>query len=162
MPRGTVFAAVGLLLSLFLASAQPPAQPAGFTQSPPGTANRDEAGERANKEYQLGRKHFEAGDLAAAEPHFLKAAEAAQHYPEPHYALAQIMVRQGRHQEAQARMALAQKNMPPGTQGANAAAPAATVGSPDESLAVVAAKTSASLPPSRSRSAARSRILRAT
>ena len=148
MPRGTVFAAVGLLLSLFLASAQPPSQPAGFTQSPPGTANRDEAGERANKEYQLGRKHFEAGDLAAAEPHFLKAAEAAPHYPEPHYALAQIMVRQGRHQEAQARMALAQKNMPPGTQGANAAAPATTVGNPDESLAVVAAKTSASLPPS--------------
>ena len=62
--------------------------------------------------------------------------------------VAQIMVRQGRHQEAQARMALAQKNMPPGTQGANAAAPATTVGNPDESLAVVAAKTSASLPPS--------------
>ena len=66
----------------------------------------------ANKYYQLGREAFERGDLLAAEPHFNKAAELAPFLPEPHYALAQVMMRQGRTQEAQVRMAQVQRSIP--------------------------------------------------
>ena len=43
--------------------------------------------EVANREYQLGRVAFEAGDFATAEPHFRKAAKVAPTFPEPLYAL---------------------------------------------------------------------------
>ena len=79
--------------------------------SPP-MAELQEHRDNANREYQLGRAAFERGDLSTAEPHFLKAAEWAPAFPEPHFALAQIFARMGRQQEAQLRMARAQKQMP--------------------------------------------------
>ena len=100
------------------------------------------AKQNANLEYQKGRTAFEKGDFATAEPHFLKAAKHAPEFPEPHFALAQIMVRMGRHAEAQSRMAMAQKNMP-----AVAATPAAAAGTPagDAALAAAAAAAAAGL-----------------
>ena len=118
------------------------------------SSSAEDAKALANKEYQLGRAAFERGDLAEAEPFFLRAAQRAPEYPEPHFALAQILVRQGRHSEAQARMAMAQKQML--TTGV---APAAKSGGDQEraaggpggttamALAVVAAKAATALPP---------------
>ena len=131
-----------LVIVLGLLAARIGAEPAAPERGEAGSASREEA----NREYQLGRQAFEAGDIAKAEPHFLKAAEYAPQFPEPHYALAQIMVRQGRHQEAQQHMARAQSFMPPGPQSPPEQATPSDDGT--VSLAVLAAKASASLPAS--------------
>ena len=67
--------------------------------------------EAANRAYQLGRAAFEAGDFAAAEPHFLQAVEVAPEFPEAFFALSIMLTRMGRHEEAQARMATANLKM---------------------------------------------------
>ena len=93
------FTALGLLFSVAASNIRGP------------DPNIDWAALGANAEYQTGRAAFEKGDFDDAMPHFLKAAELAPHFPEPHFALSQILVRIGRHAEAQARMALAQERM---------------------------------------------------
>jgi tetratricopeptide (TPR) repeat protein len=132
----------------------------GAVQSSPpkaGSVPTDEEMATAREEYQLGRAAFETGDLTIAEPHFHKAAKAAPQFPEPHFALAQIMVRQGRHAEAQAHMAKAQQQMPANaanqapaqTAGAAAGAGARGAGGAGEaSLSALAAVVSRTLPKS--------------
>ena len=93
--------------------------------------------DEANAHYKLGREAFDRGDLAKAEPLFIKAAEVAPEFPEPHYALALILQRVGRSQEALARMAAAQALLPPGVAGAAAIAAMASGKTSDAVLADV-------------------------
>ena len=82
---------------------------AGNEQAAP--LSQQERRDNANQEYQVGRVAFEKGAFLEAEPYFVKAAEWAPEFPEPHYALAQIYGRLGREQEAQLHMATAQRLM---------------------------------------------------
>lgn len=65
----------------------------------------DERRDNANREYQLGRAAYERGDFVTAEPLFRKATEFAPEFPEPYFALAHLMQRLGRNEEAQHFMA---------------------------------------------------------
>ena len=104
--------------------------------------------EAAGREYKLGRAAFEAADFETAEPHFLKAVAAAPEFPEPHYALAQIMLRTDRHEEARWRMALAEARMGPQPAAAKAAAASAasSAAAAEPPLREAAAAAAAALP----------------
>ena len=75
----------------------------------------------ANRDYQLGRSAYERGDLLQAEPFFVKATKWGPEFAEPHFALAQVMRRLGRAQEAKAHMVAAQRIM---SSGGDTATPA--------------------------------------
>ena len=70
-----------------------------------GVRQLAERRDNANREYQLARAAYERGDFVTAEPLFRKALEFAPEFPEPHFALAQLMQRLGRNEEAQHFMA---------------------------------------------------------
>ena len=66
----------------------------------------------ANREYQAARAAYERGDFDTAEPLFKLAAEWAPEFPEPYFALAQLVKRLGRHDEARHYMAHVSQRMP--------------------------------------------------
>ena len=70
-----------------------------------GVRQLAERRDNANREYQLARAAYERGDFVTAEPLFRKALEFAPEFPEPYFALSQLMQRLGRNEEAQHFMA---------------------------------------------------------
>ena len=77
--------------------------------------------DNANREYQLARTAYERGDFLTAEPLFRRAVDFAPEFPEPHFALAQLMQRMGRNEEAQHFMAQVNQRIPQSAAGAEVA-----------------------------------------
>ena len=77
-----------------------------------GLRQLSERRDNANREYQLGRAAYERGDFKTAEPLFKRASEYAPEFPEPHFALAQLMQRSNRQAEAQHHMSLVNQRVP--------------------------------------------------
>ena len=86
-----------------------------------GDGKLAERRDSANREYQLARAAFERGDFVTAEPLFRKAVEFAPEFPEPHFALAQLMQRLGRTEEAQHFMAQVNQRIPQNAAGSELA-----------------------------------------
>ena len=76
----------------------------------------EERHSNANREYQRARLAYEKGDFATAEPVFRLASEWAPEFPEPHFALAQLMQRSGRMEEAAVETEKVKRLMPQGGQ----------------------------------------------
>jgi tetratricopeptide (TPR) repeat protein len=87
-----------------------------------GVRQLAERRDNANREYQLARAAYERGDFVTAEPLFRKALEFAPEFPEPHFALAQLMQRLGRNEEAQHFMAQVNQRIPQAAEAAQAEA----------------------------------------
>ena len=68
------------------------------------TANAKDRERLANENYQRGRALFESNHHREALSFFEKASEWAPQFPEPHVAMAQVLSRLGRQEEAKARM----------------------------------------------------------